>query len=510
MEKILTAYEMSSMDQHTIRSIGIPSAVLMERAALASAEEVICMASEAGMMPENTRILAVCGAGNNGGDGFACARILKQKGWNTACLLAGSREKMTEECAGQLRICEKLGIPVLQDEDMTGYQILIDAVFGIGLTRNIEGRYRDLINEMNASGAKILSVDIPSGINADTGTVMGCAVRADRTVAMQYKKPGLLLYPGGVYAGKVRTAEIGVTEYDYTDYTDKMIRVITEQDVSSLLAPRLPDGHKGTFGKVLIIAGSENMPGAALLASSAALRAGAGMVKLITVPENRDLSVRFCPELMIRTYRTADEALSILEEELPWCDAAAAGPGMGISERTEAIVQRLLSVFRKPLILDADALGILAGRKELLAASQADITLTPHLGEMSRLTGQTMREIKADLIGAASALVKETGVTCHLKDGRSVTVSPEGTVYITVSGNAGMAAAGSGDVLTGMLAALAAGFEAGHITPGCPAAALAAFLHGMAGTKAVESTGTRSMTAGDLVRSLPDILSMYP
>ena len=336
---------------------------------------------------------------------------------------------------------------------------------------------------------------------------MGCAVRADVTVTMQYKKPGLLLYPGGVYAGRLVRAGIGVTGQGSGLHNP--VRSLTSGDVEAFLPERMRDGNKGTFGKVLLVAGSETMPGAALLAASAAFACGAGMVKLLTVPENRDLCISVRPELMIRTFSSSEEACAIIDEELNWCDAAAAGPGMGNSPRTEAVVRRLLLSCKKPLILDADALNVLSGRPELIKSSGAEITITPHIGEMSRLTGKSTEDIKSDLISAAACLAEDTGVICHLKDGRSVTAVPDGRIFINTSGNAGMASAGSGDVLTGMLSALAAACKSAYISPECPAAALAAFLHGCAGDRAADAAGMRSMTAGDIIRYLTDILRMY-
>lgn len=509
MERILTAAQMKAMDRHTISEIGVPSCVLMERASLAVAEAVQQLASGRGWKPENTRILAVCGPGNNGGDGLAAARILFLNGWHTSCFMTGSPDRMTEETARQEAVVRKLGIPVVRDaEDMLPpCDIVIDAVFGTGLSRNAEGAAARLIRSVNTCGAAVVSVDIPSGIHADTGCVMGEAVRADVTVTMQHRKPGLLLYPGARYAGKVICAGIGVTGYGMTEEDGPLIHALSQDDLSSVLPGRAPDGNKGTFGKVLLAAGSEDMAGAAILAASAALRSGAGMVRLVTVPENREAALRAHPELMISTFRTEEEALAILKKELEWCDVCAAGPGMGNTERTEGIIRYLLSECRKPLILDADALNALKGRTELLAAARAPVAVTPHIGEMSRLTGRSIPEIKADLIRAASDLAASCGITCHLKDARSVTALPGGGVWITCSGNSGMASAGSGDVLTGIMAAVTAGScSSGKDRPDVPPEAAAAFLHGLAGDMARKRYGERSMTAGDMIAVLKDVL----
>ena len=500
MRHIVNSEEMKSLDGRTIRRIGVPSAVLMERAAFACAEAVLHLSErtdEGTADASPLRVLCVCGSGNNGGDGFAAARILFLKGVDATVWFVGNPDHLTEETARQRELCRRLKIPETDNPDMTAYDVIVDAIFGIGLSRPVTGRYADVIRRINESGTRVLAVDIPSGISADRGCVMGCAVKAAVTVTMQLLKPGLLLYPGCGYAGTVIPADIGVVDDTDPWEGDSGIFALEKKDLARILPARPADGNKGTFGKVLVIAGSVNMAGASCFSASGALHTGCGMVRILTVRENREILQTLLPEAMLATFDTAEEAADAMDEYFDWADAICCGPGMGAGERTRDIVLHLLGTRGKPIVLDADALNCLHGDLESLRSHDGPLILTPHIGEMARLTGMSVREIKEDPVGCASAFARENGVCLVLKDARTVTAVPEGPVYINLSGNEGMATAGSGDVLTGITGAL--------LARGCDpylAGAAAAFLPGLAGDAARKENGAEYMTAGDIIRGL--------
>ena len=489
---------MKEWDAGTIRDIGVPSLVLMERAALAIADTAAEIASSAARKP--ARILAVCGPGNNGGDGAAAARILTLRGFSCRILMAGSYDRLSPDMEVQLSMCKKLGIPVTRapEADMASVRdsdVIIDAVFGIGLKRDVEDPC-GLYEAINSSGVPVVSADIPSGISADTGEVMGCAVKADVTVTMQALKIGHLLYPGTGHCGRTEIADIGIRPL-----SEKVTHFCIGPEDLSLIPPRDPRGNKGTFGKVLVIAGSRNMSGASFLTCLAALRSGCGMVRLLTPECNRVIIQETLPEIMLNTYEEEEGALSELGKAYAWADVIACGPGLGTDGTARRLVDSLLKSSEKPLILDADALNCLDGSTSLLREAACPVLITPHPGEMARLTGRGVKEITGDLIGSSRALSRETGAVCVLKDARTCTARPDGSVCINTTGNSGMATAGSGDVLTGIAAGLAArGMPLNEAGP------IAVYLHGLCGDIAASQCGPSAVTARGLIEALPDAL----
>lgn len=495
MKHVVSAGEMKKCDSHMIREVGVPSLVLMERAADACVRETLNRYPDSAR--KDIRFLCVCGSGNNGGDGFAAARILTVKGYSADIWLVGNPGHMTPETKTQSEICQRLGIRIFTDPapDPASYAVIFDAIFGIGLSRNVEGRYEEVIRQINEAhkvGSFVTAVDIASGVAADTGEVMGCAVRADLTVTMQFLKPGLLLPPGSICSGEVVDAEIGIC-YQKTEHP---IFLPEAEDLKELLPERSRYGNKGTFGKVLIVSGSENMAGASLLASEAALRSGAGMVKLLTVAENRVIVQETVPEVMLSVYHTSSEAVDALKADLLWCTAVAAGSGMGNTKHTFEIVSWLLANCEKPLVLDADALNVLDGRTELLDQHKSSLTITPHMGEMSRLSGISVPELKKDPIRYAREFSMRHHLTCILKDARTITALEDGTCYLNDYGNDGMATAGSGDTLTGITVSLTA--------QNAPAYA-AVLLHALAGDAAAGKKGKPALIARDIIAGISDI-----
>lgn len=498
MKTILTCSEMKSLDAYTIREMGVPSAVLMERAALSVAEKIMEYLSG---KPEAS-VLCVCGSGNNGGDGVAVARLLHNAGLRAVICMAGNEAHFTEETARQVRIAKNYGVPFADADsvDMNGFQVIVDALFGVGLSRTIEGKYAALIDRINRSNVYKAAVDIPSGIHGDTGQVMGTAVKCDLTVTFAYKKSGHLLYPGRTFSGHTICADIGIYSHGGNSYA----KSFEPQDAAGFLE-RDPAGNKASFGKILFLAGSAGMCGAAYLCAAGALRTGAGMVMIRTPEENRIPLQTLLPEALLSLRADSEERRRVYE----WCDIASAGCGLGKSEDSVSELLSLLQYCReteKPLVLDADALNLLAEHPDWYSFLGPNTVLTPHPGEMSRISGFSIEEIKADPVRTASEFAKRTGAVIVQKDACTVTASPDGEIYINESGNSGMGTAGSGDVLCGIISGVLA--VSRHLrsgkSPAGPAAA-GVYLHGMAGDRAAAELGMSGMKAGDIIDFLPRI-----
>ncbi|MGN0291826.1 MAG: NAD(P)H-hydrate dehydratase [Lachnospiraceae bacterium] len=497
MQYLLNAREMKQADKNTIETFGVPSLVLMERAALKVIETI---------QKENldfSKTLIVCGTGNNGGDGMAVARILHLSGADVRVWLTGTYEKCSDETKKQYDILKAYGMEVIEEvseEEMTdtAYTLVIDAIFGIGLSRNIEGKYREIIEFLNEIKADKVSVDIPSGIHADSGIVMGCCFYADHTVTFAYNKLGLCLYPGAEAAGRVHVAEIGITKESFLEKEPQTL-ALEERD-SSMLPTRRSDSNKGSYGKVLVIAGSEEMAGAAYFSAKAAYLAGCGLVKIFTHEKNKTMLNEKLPEAILVTYDGKKNRKEVLIESVNWADVIVLGPGLGTSETAESILQTTLQTASVPMVLDADALNLLAKETELLKRPHTDLILTPHLGEMSRLIDMPIAYIKKNLLETAQEFAREYNVICVQKDVRTVTSIPYGKTYVNLSGNHGMATAGSGDVLSGMIA----GLLAGGMSPEY-AAALGVWLHGRAGDIMAERTGYYSLMAGDILEGIKEV-----
>ena len=496
MKKAVSCSLMKKLDQNTIQKMGIPSLVLMERAAVKTAEEI-----EKKLKKGETeeKILCVCGSGNNGGDGIAVARILFLHGYHSEIFLAGNPSHMTEETKQQYRIAQNYQVPVVNNPEWQEYTTIVDALFGVGLARPVKGRYADLIRDMNLTSGWKVSVDIPSGINGDTGEVMGTAFSADMTVTFAFRKTGLCLYPGKKFAGKTVTADIGI--YEAPELMAPCY-ILEDSDIKKL-PKRNPEGNKGTFGKVLAVAGSIGMCGAAYFCAAAALAAGAGMVKILTEKDNRIPLQVLLPEAII----DCSEEPKDWEKALDWCDVLIIGPGLGKSGRSRKILSWFLEHTwrKKPMILDADGLNLLADNPELKKFLGKQTVLTPHIGEMSRLTGKTVTELQKDRISASRELAKETGAVCVLKDACTVTASPDGAVWLNLSGNPGMAAAGSGDVLTGVLAGMFCAERENNLSQPDKTAALGVYIHGRAGDLAAKTKGEYGMKAGDLLPAVSEV-----
>ena len=354
MKQIVTCKEMKALDGNMIEGIGIPSCVLMERAALKVAEELERTLAD---KKQEERILCVCGSGNNGGDGVAVARILKLHGYRTSLYLVGNPDHRTVEMQRQLDIAAACQVPVVNNLETEEYTTIVDAIFGVGLSRPVEGSYRDVIMALNQLNAWKVAVDIPSGVNGDTGAELGIAFHADLTVTFAFRKAGLCLYPGRKFAGKVIVADVGI----YASDKVKPYLWQTEKTDIHFLPDKIVDGNKGTFGKILVVAGSPGMCGAAYLSASGAFAVGIGMVKIVTAEENRIPLQTMLPEAML-------DCGDDFAKDLDWCDIVVIGPGIGTTYQAAEKVQWFLeaaSGAAKPVILDADGLNLLAQHPEL-------------------------------------------------------------------------------------------------------------------------------------------------
>ena len=507
MEYLADSHTMKTVDNCSIQEFKIPSVVLMERAALGVSVFLKGLIARE-KSNKCIKTVCVCGSGNNGADGLAVARQLNENGINVSVVLAGTSEG-TEEYRLQKNIVSNLGIECVEyngNIDFSEYDYIVDAMFVIGLSRNIEGRYAQIaeaVNEAGEKGSVVVAVDIASGINADNGQIMGVAVKADYTVTFGYKKTGIMFYPGATYSGSVEVVNAGfVPENVLHNKVDGFGRTFTytDDDIERLVV-RTSDSNKGTYGRTLIIAGSKDMGGAAVLSASAAYRSGTGLVKILTHEVNKTPLLVRMPECLIATYQDNKPLAAELKKDFAWAKSIAAGPGLSMNEVAAEITRSVIEINDKVRILDADALNIIAAEKiDFRGNAEGNIIVTPHLMEMSRLIGKSVSDIKKNLVQCAKEFAKEHQCICVLKDAR--TVVTDGTnVYINSTGNDGMSTGGSGDVLTG----LTAGFTAMGIDA-FEAACLAVYVHGKAGDIAALNRGKAGMTASDIANAVADAI----
>lgn len=494
MEYLVTAGEMRQYDSCTMEKIGIPGMVLMERAALEAFSVIDNRFG--GQASDAKSVFVMCGTGNNGGDGLALARLLCEAGYRVSVQCVGNTDKASEQWKSQRKILEHFPVSFCGKNGGTEYTIVVDALFGVGLSRDIEGEYAQAIESFNQLKGFKLSLDIPSGIHSDTGKVLGCAVLADVTVTFGFIKRGLMFSPGIEYAGEVIKADIGITEKSFFGNPPKMF--FYNDNPQELLPVRDKNGNKGTFGKVLLVAGSIKMAGAAVLAAKAAYRIGAGMVKVISPEENRVIIQETVPEAL---YGTCED----LQESLKWADVIAIGPGIGTDEYGITCLEKVIRECNLPIIVDADGLNLLAkeaqrglfGELSVQGQSGRKIILTPHVGELSRLVGMPIADIKYNLPEQGKILAERVHGVVVAKDARTFCCKENAPICVNIKGNSGMATAGSGDVLAGVIAGLLAqgmdSFEA---------AGVGVYLHANAGDRAAGQLGEHACMAGDLITYL--------
>ncbi len=516
MKYAVTSQEMRLYDRNTSEHFGVDTKILMERASLLVADTVCDWTDKRGV-DRKYRALILSGVGNNGGDAVCAGRLLLQRGFYVSVCIVGDVTKCSDLLLYQLQIAEKYGIvrntfPGACSTDRAyEYDIIIDGLFGIGLTRPLSGDYIDAVRfvneckELRKDDLFVVSVDMPSGVNADNGAVMGDAIRADKTVTFNQVKLGHILYPGCEYKGELAIGDAGITDESFLGREPGA--VYYSGDAKKLLPPRRRDSNKGSNGKVLVVAGSRNISGACILAASASLRAGAGMVRVFTASENAEAVKSLLPEVLLDVYEDFEPVFDSLEQAMNWCTQAVIGPGLGTDGRAGEILKIILMYCKKSLVMDADALNLIASDPELMKLAQnystggRKLILTPHMGEFARLTKKSIRECKENVISLTGDFANRMHATVICKDARSIVAdSNEKKVYINVSGNDGMATAGSGDVLAGVLGALL------HLDMSSFEIACAgAYIHGKAGDYAAERQGRYSMVASDIVESLPDV-----
>lgn len=486
-----TGEQMRRADLYTIEEIGVPSMVLMERAAL---EVVRCMEEE---QLDFRKVLVICGSGNNGGDGYAIARLLHLKGHDVTIFFAGNSQKRSEENAQQAKIAAHYEIPVITNLGTEEYSVIIDALFGTGLKREVTGHYREVLCSVNQMTGKKVAVDLPSGIHDTTGARMGIAFCADLTVAIAFPKRGLFLQEGNVCAGKILTGDIGISSETFSEGT--VTFGYEKQDLFLGFPKRKKNSHKGSYGKVLMIAGSKGMSGAAYLSAKAAYAVGAGLVQIYTHEENRVILQQLLPEAIITTYDTFDSEQ--LEKLIQWADLIGIGCGLGKSDTAERVMQYTLKRALVPCVVDADGINILSKHMEWIEETNALIVLTPHMKEMSRMLQCSVKELIEQRMEKLHAFVERYKVVCVLKDARTLVAKEHQNTYLNLSGNAAMAKAGSGDVLAGVIVGILAQ-QCEPYTSAC----LGVFLHGLAGDMARDKKGAYSVLASDLVAEISSVL----
>lgn len=517
MNAVLDSVQMKKCDSYTSEHFGVPSVVLMERAALAVANVAMSAVCAPDTEPRNAvtsvrpvdgkKVLAVCGTGNNGADGLAAARILAERGFDVDFAIPFDNGKHSELFDVQLGILNNYGLKACCPEEFEEYDVILDAVFGIGLSRDLSPEMCEYIDRINKAKAVKIAVDIPSGLNADNGLPMGNAFEADITVTFGFKKLGQVVTSGTKYVGELVCEDIGITERSLECLEEVPASEMIFGDLVSNLPERPAQGNKGTFGKVLVFAGSEGMPGACILASKAAFKSGAGMVRIISCKENLTLVTEVLPEAM--TIAAEDEAA--VSEALGWCDVILMGPGIGKSKKSRRVMKLLLEkAGSKIVVIDADGLNILAEDEEISAIlkgrGEGTTILTPHMGEFARLSGKSVKEIAACPARISKAYSRNMNAILVLKDAVTVVTCADEMVIIN-AGNNGMATAGSGDVLAGITAALCA-FEpkAADDDKMFKAVCNAVYLHGYAGHICTESMPTDSVMAGDIASALPEAI----
>ena len=492
MKYLVTAAEMKRYDENTIEKIGIPGMVLMERAALAAFEALNERFTAEKL--KNSTVLVLAGMGNNGGDGLALARLLGEAGCKVDVWCVGDEAKASKQWKCQRDILQNYPVRISCKPEKEEYNILIDALFGVGLSREIGGVFLEAVEYFNALSGFKLALDIPSGVCSDTGRVLGCAVKTDMTVTFAFEKRGLALFPGCEYGGRVITADIGITERAFFGQEPQMFYY--DEEPVELLPNRCADSNKGSFGKVLLIAGSVNMAGAAVLSARSAYRAGAGMVKVISPEENRIILQQAVPEALFGT-------IEDLEESLKWADVIAIGPGLSQGEQAFGCLEKVILESRLPLLIDADGLNLLAKDrrlKECLSKQGAEgrsIIVTPHVGELARLLKQPVVELKTKLADYGKSLADSLHCVVVAKDAKTFTCRENAPICVNLRGNSGMATAGSGDVLAGIIAGLLAqGMEPFR------AAAVGVSIHAWAGDQAAKVLGEHACMAGDIIMHL--------
>ena len=517
--KLVTSSQMRNIDKKTIEEVGIPGLQLMEKAGKGVAEAAREMLGD----PADKKVVIFCGRGNNGGDGFVVGRYLAQWGAQVEFFLTAKRDEVKGDAKTNLKKALDLKLSVqevLNEKEIPSpikADLILDALFGTGFEGEITGYLKILVDSINASGIPVLSVDISSGLHSDTGEFTGVCIKATRTVTMALPKIGHFFFPGKTMSGKVSVVDIGVPR-KVVEEENIDLNLIAEEEVRQMIPQRPPDAYKGTCGRVVLIAGSTGLTGAASLASLSSLRTGAGMA-VLGIPETlnpileeklTEVMTKPLPDVR-KKGALALRGLGEVRELLKWGDCCAIGPGLGQHFETIELVRRLVSKLQMPAVIDADGLNAIAKDTSILKECKAPLILTPHIGELSRLNGVSIPEIAQDRIKYASDFAKEYNCVLVFKGAPTIISEPNGQIYVNPTGNAGMATAGSGDVLTGILVGLLTqmlmlkkGEDVKKIM--LDTACAGVFIHGLTGDLAREEKGEMGMIAGDMLEKIPEAL----
>ncbi|ODM27492.1 bifunctional ADP-dependent (S)-NAD(P)H-hydrate dehydratase/NAD(P)H-hydrate epimerase [Clostridium sp. Bc-iso-3] len=507
--RVVTPTQMREIDTYTIQSIGIPGIVLMENAAIRMTDEIL---KDCGSVV-NKNIFLFAGKGNNGGDAFAIARHLCNKGANTVVFVLAAKEDITGDAQINLDILENMGIETVEvvesskledvEAKLESADLVVDGIFGTGLKGGIKGLKGDIVKLINKKNIPVIAVDIPSGVDGETGEIAGECIKAYKTVTFGFPKYGHFLHPGCDFVGELTTADISIPSCVAQNFDIKSY-IIDEKTVSRLIPQRTGNSNKGDYGKVLVITGSRGMTGAGCLAGTASLRSGAGLLYL-GVPRAL-YSIYECNLTEAITIPLEDENTGFLTEAsipellgyMEKMDAVAIGPGLSTKEGVEVVVFSVVENCKVPLVVDADGLNLIAKDLSVLNKSKVPMVLTPHPGEMARLMGTSIGEVQRNRVNAAKEFSEKWGVITVLKGSRTIVAAPDGRVFINPTGNSGMATGGTGDVLTGIIAS----FIGQGLSP-VDAAVAGVYLHGLCGDRVANTKGEHGLVASDLTGEIP-------
>jgi NAD(P)H-hydrate epimerase len=513
MMKVATAEEMQELDRKAIETYRIPGIVLMENAGRGAAEVI------SNFFPEihKKKVAIIAGKGNNGGDGFVIARYLLNQGIYVRVYLLTDPKGLRGDAETNFSIFHRMkgevvSVPSSKDyikvkRDLEKFDILVDGIFGTGLDAEVRGYYREVIDHLNTLQRPIVAIDIPSGLDADTGKPLGTAIRASLTITFGLPKIGHLIPPGLDYVGKVKVIDIGIPKRLVEEEKIPTYLLEKEEIQKWLSIPRNPDTHKGDYGHLLVIAGSVGKTGAAVMACQAALRMGAGLVTL-AIPKslNAILEMKLTEVMTEPLPETPKQTLSLraFSAIVRLCEnkrAVIIGPGLGTLKETQSLILKLIRTLDLPIILDADGLTALATQPKTLPIKNRSLMLTPHPGEMARLIRSQVKDVLEDRVGLSRNFSQSQHVHLILKGHPTLITTPKGEVYINPTGNPGMASGGTGDVLTGMIGGLVCqGFDI------LPSLQIAVYLHGMAGDEGAQDIGEKSLIATDIIEKIPSLL----
>jgi hydroxyethylthiazole kinase-like uncharacterized protein yjeF len=512
--KVVSAKEMQDLDRRTIQECGIPGIVLMENAGKGAAE----LLARSFPKVREGKVGILAGPGNNGGDGFVIARHLKNWGVDAAVYLFSNMDDVHGDALTNLQVWINMGGELVEvifkgdfariKKELLRASLIVDAIFGTGLNSEVKGHLKDVISFVNSLPQPVMAVDIPSGLDATNGKVLGAAIQATLTATFGLAKIGQVIEPGASYVGQLEVVDIGIPRHVINEADIKAHVIDYDALDLGLLAPRPIDAHKGDFGHLLVLAGSPGKTGAAAMICHGAMRTGAGLVTLgIPASLNPILEAKLTEAMTAPLpdaatgYLSAD-AWDLIRQLAEGKTALALGPGLSTGRQVQELILNLVPQVTLPMVIDADGITALASRPEVIKRCKNTVILTPHPGEMARLAGLTVQKVQEDRLGVAKGFASAYGCIVVLKGNRTVIATPEEEVYINQTGNPGMASGGMGDILTGMIGGLVA-----QGLPPLEAAKWGVFLHGLAGDRAAQQIGEIPLIASDIIDYLPDTLS---